>query len=253
MRKIYQIGIVILLVLATGCNKSNKPTGIKGIICLPDSLQNGVLAFYPFSNGSLNDYSGNNYNLTNPTTANSGADRAGNPNCAFSFVDANANFLKYTNPAFLDDIQSGPLSISIWYNSATEGARLMSRNNNSANCHGGTGEWSLGLWDNNWPVFTINSYRILGFTPIPNVVQINEWHHLVVTSNITDLKVFQDGVLMESFENINCSSGAGTSQNIGDLYLGEHFTGKLDDIIIYNRILSQAEITQLYNLPACCE
>jgi hypothetical protein len=34
--------------------------------CIPLSLQNHVIAFYPFSNGSLSDVSGNDLDLVNP-------------------------------------------------------------------------------------------------------------------------------------------------------------------------------------------
>lgn len=249
--KIKTIALLLVTTILLSCNDEDDTT-TKQVSCLPTNLQTNILAFYPFNNGSINDFSGNNYNLTNPTTASSGADRSGNSNCAFNFVAANDDFLKYVNPTFLDDIQSGPFSISIWYNSLNEGTNLMTRGNISGNCHGGIGEWSVTLWDNNWPSLFINSFRIIGVTP-GGTSQINEWHHVVVTGNISDLKVYQDGVLIQDIENVVCSTGASPSLNIGDLFLGENFTGKLDDVIIYNRVLSQTEISQLYNLPACCE
>ena len=252
MKIINQIGSVILLIATLSCSKSDNKTVNLQSNCLPTNLQNGVIAFYPFSNGSINDFSGNNHNLTNSTTANSGEDRSGNPNCAFNFVAANGDFLKHVNPTFLNDIQNGPFSISIWYNSLDVVGNLLTRGNISGNCRGGFGEWSLVLYDGNAPSLFINSYRIIG-TPLDGSLQINEWHHLVVTCNISDLKVYQDGVLIEDSENVACASPASPSLNIGDLYLGENLTGKLDDVIIYNRLLSQTEISQLYNLPTCCQ
>jgi hypothetical protein len=44
------------------------------------------------------------------------------------------------------------------------------------------------------------------------------------------------------------------SGNIGDLMLGVDYTGDLDDIIIYNRVLTAAEVTALGQMPgSCCD
>lgn len=40
--------------------------------------------------------------------------------------------------------------------------------------------------------------------------------------------------------------------NQGDLFIGRLYNGLIDDIIIYDRVLTPAEITELFNLPACC-
>lgn len=253
LRKISRIVLLVALP-GLGCHKSNKPGVNNSFICLPDSLQNGIIAFYPFSNGSLNDYSGNGYTLVNATTANPGTDRNGNLDCAFRFIAANRDSLKFTNPSFLNDFHAAPLSISFWYTADGEsGGKLISRGSSIPNPRGGTGEWTVALYDNNWPMFFINSRRVIGVTPDPGVVQINEWHHIVVTSDHTDLKVYQDGVLIGDIETIVCNCTPAMSENTGDFIIGGNFSGRLDDIILYNRLLSSGEISALYNLPACCE
>jgi hypothetical protein len=117
MKKLNLIGIALLVFISISCEKSEEKAIIQNLNCLPINLQNGVIAFYSFGNGSLNDSSGNNYNLTNTTTASAGMDRDGNPNCAFQFDNGNNEFLKYTNPAFLDNLPTNNLSISFWYKS----------------------------------------------------------------------------------------------------------------------------------------
>lgn len=92
MKKLNQIGIVVLLLLIISCEKSEENTTNQNLNCLSTGLQNGVIALYTFGNGSLNDTSGNNYNLTNSTTASASIDRAGNPNCAYQFNNANSEF-----------------------------------------------------------------------------------------------------------------------------------------------------------------
>ena len=78
-----QISIIGLLLIAVSCKKNDNEE--KRIPCIPGGLSNNVIAFYPFSNGSLNDMSGNQHHLTNPTSATSSSDRNGNTNCAYEF------------------------------------------------------------------------------------------------------------------------------------------------------------------------
>lgn len=250
--QLVKINIVVSIFLLLGCNTSDEQPNILLLNCLSSNLQTGVVAFYPFNNGSINDESGNNNDLTNPTTASETEDRNGNPSCAFQFNNSNNEYLTFANPIFLNDLQSGSFSISLWYLSENEGGGLLSRGNDFGNCAGGIGEWNVSLSDNNWINFHINSYRTIAITPNPSVIQLNEWHHLVVTSENNDLKVYQDGVLIADFESVICGSGPTPSLNIGDLFIGEFLKGKLDDIIIYNRLLTETDITELYNLSPCC-
>ena len=83
---------------------------------------------------------------------------------------------------------------------------------------------------------------------------VDIWYHLVVIQNKETggrgyLKSYINGVLAGSVENISFSSGGG-----GDLWFGARgsqgdsfFVGRLDDIRIYNRALSAAEISAIYN------
>ena len=52
--------------------------------------------------------------------------------------------------------------------------------------------------------------------------------------------------------NANCTVFQ-SAQNIGDIFVGYNFTGKIDDIILYNRELSQSEVDDLYGLEPCCK
>lgn len=83
--------------------------------CLPPSLQSGLIAFYPFNNGSLVDESTNTNNLSNPTTAVPATDRDGNSNCAYQFNNTSAapEYLTTTNTGFLNGLTS--FSVALWY------------------------------------------------------------------------------------------------------------------------------------------
>ncbi|WP_396159656.1 LamG domain-containing protein [Flavobacterium sp.] len=245
MKKINQIVIAILLLSAMSCEKQEENNNFQSLNCLPTNLQNGVIAFYSFGGGSLNDSSGNNYNLINPTTASSGIDRDGNPNCAYQFNNANNEFLKYTNPTFLDNLPVNNLSISFWYKSNDHIAGygvFICRDDQIACNNYSRGEWSIGF---------SNGFLI---THLPNgglsdtgIVNTN-WQHVVITSNNTNNQMYVNGILV--------SSGTGPYNcpilNQGDLFIGKFYNGLIDDVIIYNRILSSTEANELFNLSACC-
>ncbi|WP_177765820.1 LamG domain-containing protein [Flavobacterium sp. I3-2] len=255
MKKLFKIlklsSFAIATIVIVSCNKDdNSP--VAAASCLPTNLQNGVIAAYTFGNGSLNDSSGNGYHLTNTTTASPGADRAGNSNCAFHFTEANNEFLIYSNATFLDNIQSQPFSISLWYKNESLDPNkfeiLMGKNTNTP-----IGQFYVGLHDVRRPVFSIDGNYAWAIGNPQDQYTTPQWRHLGLVFDGSFLQIYIDGVFniqylkLPAIFNFN-----GIPGNIGDLFLGKKYDGFLDDIVIYNRNLSQTEITQLYNLPACC-
>ena len=247
MNKIYQIVICILVIFVMSCEKQEESNNIQSLNCLPTNLQNGVIAFYSFGGGSLNDSSGNNYNLTNPTTASSGMDRDGNPNCAYQFNNVNNEFLKYPDPTFLDNLPANNLSISFWYKSndllGSYGS-FISRDDQQY-CNSSFGEWSIG-YVNNVLAFGVNNGQTYHYG-----VENSNWEHIVVTSSNTSNQIFVNGVLMPDDVN-GIYTPSCPILNQGDLFIGRLYNGLIDDIIIYNRILSPAEANELFNLSVCC-
>jgi hypothetical protein len=234
--------------------------------CIPSNLQSNLIAFYPFSNGSLNDMSGNLYHLTNPTTASPGADRYGNPNCAYEFDASQGEFLTYVNPTFLDNLNANPISISFWFK--TNGSRnggeyeQMIGRDVGVHCPDTFGQWSVSLSDCRNAVFGINDYSLwggnypsfYGDTDCVNNPNLNIWHHIVVTSDGTGggINMYVNGIQTSSTPDTGCYNPQGTN-NVGDLFLGKQFTGLLDDIAIFDRVLTFAEIIQLNGLEPCCQ
>jgi hypothetical protein len=77
------------------------------------------------------------------------------------------------------------------------------------------------------------------------------WHHIVTRQEGTKGSIHVDGVLRASGILPAIGNGPG-SINIGRFDSGDHwyFTGKIDDVRIYNRALSDAEINQLFTSGA---
>mgnify|MGYP003146715518 CR=1 FL=1 len=80
-------------------------------------------------------------------------------------------------------------------------------------------------------------------------VGTNEWHFITLTSSFNvSYKGYVDGTNVTG----NVLSTAGTDV-LRDIFIGirntadQYFNGSIDEVLIYNRSLSQAEVTALYN------
>jgi hypothetical protein len=75
-----------------------------------------------------------------------------------------------------------------------------------------------------------------------------KWHHVVGMRNGSNWRIYVDGVLENS-----ATGGTGTLATPWTLQIGHEsgsvywFPGTIDDVRIYNRALSAAEVKQLYN------
>ncbi len=234
--------------------------------CYPQNLREGVIASYSFSNGSLE----NGTSFKADLMANDGpipaADRFGNPNCAYAF-DYNPSFqsLSTSNSSFLNGLHQ--FSISVWYqpqDSSVNGGdleTLVSRNKSQTHCPDRNGEWSVGLKDCRRVLFAHNN-SVWENAPLPpppaSCQQIlysltGSWHHAVAVYNNDHYKIYKDGVLQDSISGKASCTDLHLAEDVGDLYIGYRFTGKIDDILIYNREITSEEVTELYNLDPCCK
>tara|TARA_B100001250_G_C19694916_1_gene742045 strand:- start:158 stop:958 length:801 start_codon:yes stop_codon:yes gene_type:complete len=265
MKRVKNIYIIGLLLIAVSCKKNDNEEKI--IPCIPSGLSNNVIAFYPFSNGSLNDMSGNQHHLTNPTSATSSSDRNGNTNCAYEFknIPSSSEFLTTTSTSFLNNLNE--FSISLWYqpkDSTRNGGDFECLINRGLNisCPDRNGQWSVALYDCRKAVFgrtnSVWDNNIINNFNCQEEVnnRTGNWNHLVATfkQNGVEMKIYRNNVLQaSSMGDIVCDTGTPSCQDIGDLFLGKDYTGKIDDLIIFNKALSQQEINDLFNMETCCE
>ena len=93
-------------------------------------------------------------------------------------------------------------------------------------------------------------------TTTANFFTDNQWHLLNCTydgtSTVTGMKIYVDGVLITSTTNAGTLTATivqgGNIVSIGnDLNITKRFYGTLDEVAIWNKALSQAEVTALYN------
>ncbi len=250
---------LLFLSFLVGCNNDEEVN----IDCLPSNLQNGVIAFYPFNGGSLFDESAGNNDLVNPTAAVTTTDRNGNADCAYLFDNSQITeeFLTTTTSTFLDNLDA--FSIALWYQpmDASRGGGdfevLVSRGDGSS-CPNRNGEWSVGLYDCRRAVFGHNNsvWANLTINPIDCQAEVNaltdNWHHVVGVKENDTFQIYFNGILNESVTgNAGCNN-LQLAQDIGDFFIGKKYTGKIDDIIIYDRALTSIEVAALYQVEPCC-
>ena len=99
------------------------------------------------------------------------------------------------------------------------------------------------LWDSAIPTF-----NIMHIAPATNT-----WQHLVVTKNGTTASLYLDGILRAT-DATSALWDTGDSVRIGICAIDwppdrGFFFGAIDDVRIYNRVLSTNEVAQLYSIP----
>ena len=220
---------------------------ITGIAQVPSYVPtNGLVGWWPF-NGNANDESGNGNNGTvNGATLIS--DRNGVANAAYSFSGSSIQI-----PLTQLMVEMPARTISIWFNSTTgqTGGRLFEATNVS---------WGSGMYNQDmidlWYQKSNQAYNAVGYT-IPNQ---NTWNNLVfICDSINQsVKVYLNGNIIHNSTPVSNPGSPNTYINqflkIGLGLANEAFVGYIDDIGIWNRALTQQEITNLYTAstsPPC--
>ncbi|MBK7806929.1 MAG: LamG domain-containing protein [Saprospiraceae bacterium] len=197
-----------------------------------------LVAYYNFDNDNGNDYN-NEYNGTiKGVVFTTDVNSKINKGKSASF-DGNDRITVAKNP--LKDLTQG--TISFWIKSSAAGNIIYG--------HTGTSQAfqikiqsNLGkkqLW------FNEGSYFDYDITPYVN----NSWNHLVVTISNSERKLYANGLLLET--DSNNQGMTWTNLNNGML-IGEReswaaysYTGKIDNLRIHCRPLTENEVKQIYN------
>lgn len=209
------------------------------------TLANGMVAYYPFC-GNANDSSGNgNHGVVNGATLTN--DRYGNANSAYSF-NGSSNYIQVPNSTSLQNINSITISawidINAWYQSGGNGYFPILHKSDQ---QGQYGKYALTI-KNNGGISHLGSQEN-GFSF--STWSLNSWQHVVLIISNNTNKIYIDGNLVS-----DAPSGAfpNSFSDTLPLLIGidkpgliEYANGKIDDIGIWNRALSQQEITNLYN------
>ncbi len=214
-----------------------------------DSINDSLLVCFPFNNNA-NDQSGKGNNGT-PSNISFVNDRIGKLNSAASF-NGSSSLIQY-NPASL---QINTYSYCAWVKLS---ALPASGNAFSIMDVGGSSNDQGILVGNNYGTqngWIINSYgtnNISYASGSGTLPAINTWYFVCQTRDNTNVRLYVNGSLVASktIPNINAGySGAPIEAVIGartNAASRQFFNGFIDDIRIYGKILSIAEINKLYN------
>ena len=217
---------------------------------------NGLVGYWPF-NGNANDINTNAYNGTvNGATIT--RDRFGNANSAYSFNGT----LNFIGVPLINLSNNNSITISAWvkpisFSGNFTNYHILRQDNGTSNV-----DWLISF-QNNGTILSFGlgiqgqSYRELD-VPIQSITYLNSWHHIVATYDGIAKKIYSDGILI-GVQNI---SGKITYTSTATFAFGsacafdycvEKFNGQLDDIGIWNRALTQDEITSLYQSEVSCQ
>ncbi len=210
----------------------------------------GLVGYWSF-NGNANDQTpnGNNGTVNGATLT---TDRFGNSNSAYNF-DGVSNYISIPDSNTLSNMTSITISswvyINQWYMNQNRGwFPILVKSNSSAPGKYGLGAFTAtstgypsvyGNFENNQTGVTQN-----------NLYSINQWNHIVLTISNGNSTIFLNGI--EVYNGVTSPTN-NTIDNL-PLIIGkdapgliEYANGKIDDVGIWNRALSQQEITNMYN------
>jgi len=192
-----------------------------------DSLNDGLVAHYTFDDGTATDSSGNN---NNGTLQNGPTPVAGNVGSGALSFDGGDDYVKSSNSSTYTDA-----SFSAWVfpKSTAIGGVISSGSGILRN---------VAVQGSNFQVHDGNWHYVAGVT-------INSWHQIALTftGSTKELRMYVDGV--QKYNGVGTNFSNASFNTIGAFENGTswRFNGFLDDVRVYNRALSDIEISDLYN------
>ncbi|MBK6544717.1 MAG: gliding motility-associated C-terminal domain-containing protein [Saprospiraceae bacterium] len=247
-----------------------------------NELQSGILAFYPFCQNAR-DVSGNAHHgiVKNAFLT---TDRFGNSNSAFAF---SASLHSYIITNYIETSVSNDFTYSVWVKANNiqtippEGVNLFTSNQmdlisdgqciihpvhgqNFGNTNQNAGS---GLYIGNNGLYLIENSSQFIRTSLVYIAPLFGWHQYTIVYKNKVPNLYIDGkFIKQGFPGtrdiflstgydtnriVNYSnSGFGSGFNSSGADTAQYFSGKIDEICYWNRILLDSEISQLYSLTA---
>lgn len=222
------------------------------------NVKNGLIAFFPFS-GNAGDSSGNNNHGKIYGGIVSTTDRFGNANKAYLFDGQTG----YIDVPTLNSLAYKPLTYSTWIsvndylptNQSFRFKSIVGRNTDYVLNAGELGLYAgYGVDDNTFLFWRGGGYPNLPLVSHPTsrlVPALKTWIHIVFTLNSNgDWQWFLNGKLSNSGNFTDPLDYYNFFRIGGDNIITRGNTfwdGKIDDLRIYNRVLSQQEISFLFS------
>ena len=209
----------------------------------------GLNSSYTFNDGTYNDQTGDNHGQN--SNASLIADRFGNANKA-AYFNGNS-YIHVGDSSELDLNNLNVLSISFW-------SKQTSFN---SNIKAVISKWTTNATSEQYGIFAVNfDFSVAIGTVLTSAAAIpinndTNWNHFVMiyhkaNGTITGYKNGSLGgtVTPGTFPGSSSTSSfvIGAQRYHAGNY-GRHFTGSVDDIYVYDRVLTPTDISDLYNAP----
>lgn len=218
-------------------------------------ITEGLVADYSFNYGDTRDEAGTNH--AKAVGVKLTEDRFGNSNSAYYFEGTYGSYINLGSSPILKPAQA---TISVWVKFETiaysgKGYQanpiIVTRNSTNDDFHEA------------YAIVLHYSRRIGATTSVDSLIQVQshststlesgEWYHVVMTYNNKSIALYMNGELqstaIKDFETVFLATD---SVMVGASITAKnqrYFNGTIDDIKIYNRVLSQHEIGALYKAP----
>lgn len=213
---------------------------------------NGLVGYWPF-NGNANDQTPNGNNGT-VNGASLTTDRFGNANSAYDFDGLNSEIIVPNNPS-LNLENPNQFTFSYWINVATLLPTGISfviiKQTDFGLIQDGYNSGVEYLYSSSCRIQNGPSSSSLAFGSLANTIPTNSWIFVCQVWDGNHGKTYLNNILVN-----DVVGSAVAGDNLADLRFGKPiftsssgggFDGKIDDIGIWNRALSQQEITNMYN------
>jgi hypothetical protein len=221
------------------------------------SLQDGLVAYYPFSGNTL-DKSGNRLHA-NPHSVSIGVDRFGRASEAANF-DGGSSYLEIPGRKF-NFVYN--MSVSMWIRPSSfqfAGAAILDKSHYLGSNSAEIAAWSFrqdGSLGNQYSYVFVSEAE--GRINMPGVQLLADtWSHVVVVKGGRTRRMYVNGALAVTSNYIlsDIVSNSAMPLLVGALNsfntnpatgVNRFWGGKMDDLLIFNRTLTEAEILRLYD------
>ena len=214
----------------------------------------GIVAYFPM-NGNFNDAGTNAISATN-TGATAAANRNGTANKAMSFLNPSATVTTVvqfaTHPVNTNTSFTGSqdFSIDFWvkFNSPFVHAGGIYDNNLN---YGGYGVW---IWQGSGFAQIQFNYKNASLGTTSGAIILGTWIHVTCVRESAVLKIYLNGILNNSLAEGTLTPMYSFPARIGTMFYDIYpnyngLNGSIDELRIYNRTLTIAEINTLQVLP----
>lgn len=233
-------------------SQTNKFTNALNVLRIEDPTENGLVGYWKFNEGtntgSIVDSSG--YAQTAIRRGSGSVWTSSVPSLTFDNPSAMSfnGYGDWVTSTVSSSFPDGSTSFTqaLWIRTTGTGSlkTLLTRRNQ--------GSWN----QSDWPTMFLTQGSITlavddnSYMNTSDFIPVNdgEWHHVVGVKDGYDYSLYVDGTLRDSFNDthpMNGSSGLPLAIGRAPSWAGSFFSGDLDDVRVYNRVLSAHEIVNL--------